>query len=353
MSEALGARMSPGETPHTVRDTLGRALRDLRISVTDRCNFRCEYCMPRNVFGLDYNFLPRAQLLTFEEIERIARIAVGFGVHKIRLTGGEPLVRNDLERLVEALARIRGVDDLALTTNGFLLTERRAKRLRSAGLRRATVSLDSLDADTFARMNGAGVRPERILAAIAAAQHAGLHPVKVNAVVKRGVNDGSIVDLAAHFRGTGVVVRFIEYMDVGTQNGWRIDDVVPAREIVDRISAVWPLEPVAAQADGEVARRYRYSDGHGEIGIIASVTMPFCGACTRARLSPEGLLFTCLFAPTGLDLRSPLRTGASDSSLAELITGRWQSRSDRYSEERASQPTGGPIERMEMFRIGG
>ena len=346
------SRLSAG-APSSVRDTLGRALRDLRISVTDRCNFRCEYCMPREVFGPDYAFLPRAELLTFEEIARVARITAGFGVQKLRLTGGEPLVRQDLERLVEALARIPGVDDLALTTNGLLLTERKAKSLASAGLRRATISLDTLDSDTFARMNGVGVRPERILVAISAAQDAGLHPVKVNAVVKRSVNDGSLLDLARHFRGSGVIVRFIEYMDVGTKNGWRMDEVVPAQEIVDRISAIWPLEPLPPHTPGEVARRYRYRDGQGEIGVIASVTQPFCGACTRVRLSPEGQLFTCLFAPSGLDLRGPLRSGATDRNLADLIARRWRTRDDRYSEERASRTTDEPLDRVEMFRIGG
>jgi cyclic pyranopterin phosphate synthase len=284
-------------------DRLGRPVRDLRISVTDRCNFRCVYCMPKEVFGRDYEFLARTDLLSFEEIERVARAFAGLGVEKLRITGGEPLVRRDLEVLVEKLAGIPGLD-LALTTNGALLVQK-AQALRDAGLRRITVSLDSLDDEVFRAMNDVDVPVERVLAGIDAAVAAGLEPVKVNVVVKRGLNEDGIVPLARAFRGTGVVLRFIEYMDVGHTNGWRLDDVVPAAEIVETIAAEFPLEPVASSYRGEVANRYRYADGAGEIGVIASVTQPFCGDCTRARLSADGKLYTCLFAVRGHDLRAP------------------------------------------------
>ena len=275
-------------------DTLGRPIRDLRVSVTDRCNFRCVYCMPKEVFGREYPFMPRAELLTFEEIERLARAFAGLGVEKIRVTGGEPLVRRDLEVLVGKLAAIPGLD-LALTTNGALLAQK-AQALRDAGLRRITVSLDSLDDEVFRAMNDVDFPVERVLAGIDAALAAGLEPVKVNVVVKRGLNEDGILPLAKAFRGTGVVLRFIEYMDVGHTNGWRLDDVVPAAEIVETVAAEFPLEPVAESYRGEVANRYRYADGAGEIGVIASVTQPFCGDCTRARLSADGRLYTCLFA---------------------------------------------------------
>jgi cyclic pyranopterin phosphate synthase len=330
-------------------DTLGRPIRDLRVSVTDRCNFRCVYCMPKEVFGRDHAFLPRAELLTFEEIDRVARAFVGLGVEKIRITGGEPLVRRDLEVLVRKLAGISGLD-LALTTNGALLVQK-AQALRAAGLRRITVSLDSLDDEVFRAMNDVDVPVDRVLAGIEAAVAAGLQPVKVNVVVKRGLNEDGIVPLARAFRGTGVVLRFIEYMDVGHTNGWRLDDVVPAAEIVETIGAEFPLEPIAASYRGEVANRYRYADGAGEIGVIASVTQPFCGDCTRARLSADGKLYTCLFAVRGHDLRALLRGGASDAELAGAIADVWRARADRYSELR-SAATPDPA-RVEMSYIGG
>jgi GTP 3',8-cyclase len=330
-------------------DRLGRPIRDLRISVTDRCNFRCVYCMPKEVFGRDYPFLPRAELLTFEEIERLAGTFAGLGVEKIRITGGEPLLRRDLETLVEMLAAIPGVD-LTLTTNGALLA-RKAQALKDAGLDRITVSLDSLDDETFRTMNDVDFPVERVLAGIDAALAAGLAPVKVNVVVKRGVNEDGILPMARAFRGTGVVLRFIEYMDVGHTNGWRLDDVVPAQEIVAAIDAEHPLEPLEAQYRGEVANRWRYRDGSGEIGVIASVTQPFCGDCTRARLSAEGKLHTCLFATAGHDLRALVRGGASDAELAEAIAGIWAARDDRYSELRTAETADLP--KVEMSYIGG
>ncbi|MGH3091644.1 MAG: GTP 3',8-cyclase MoaA [Gaiellaceae bacterium] len=330
-------------------DTLHRPLRDLRISVTDRCNFRCVYCMPRDVFGRDYAFLPRAALLTFEEIERLARVFASRGVEKIRLTGGEPLLRRDLDTLVAMLARIPGLD-LTLTTNGVLLPAK-AQALADAGLRRVTVSLDSLDDDVFRAMNDADFPVARVLAGIDAAHSAGLAPVKANTVVKRGLNEDSVLPLARHFRGTGVVLRFIEFMDVGATNGWRLDDVVPAAEIVAAIDAEWPLEPVEPGYRGEVANRYRYRDGAGEIGLIASVTQPFCRDCTRARISADGTLYTCLFASSGHDLRAPLREGASDGELAAAIDGIWGRRADRYSELRSAETPARP--RVEMSYIGG
>ena len=330
------------------RDRLGRPLRDLRVSVTDRCNFRCVYCMPKEVFGRDYAFLPREQLLTFEEIERLARAFVTLGVEKIRLTGGEPLLRRDIEVLVEKLARIPELD-LTLTTNGALLP-RKAQALADAGLRRITVSLDSLDDEVFRAMNDVDFPVARVLAGIDAAADAGL-PVKVNVVVKRGLNESSILDIARRFRGTGHVVRFIEFMDVGATNGWRLDDVVPAAEIVERIDAVFPLDPVDAAYRGEVAQRFRYRDGAGEIGVIASVTQPFCGDCTRARISAEGKLYTCLFAIRGTDLRALRRSGASDDELRDAIADVWTRRTDRYSEIRTERTSDLP--RIEMSYIGG
>jgi cyclic pyranopterin phosphate synthase len=334
----------------SVADTFGRPLRDLRISVTDRCNFRCVYCMPKEVFGRDYRFLDRKELLSFEEIERVARAFAAHGVSKIRLTGGEPLLRRELERLVELLARIPGIGDLTLTTNGALLVEK-AQVLADAGLGRVTVSLDSLDDEVFRAMNDVDFPVQRVLAGIEAAAAAGLAPVKVNMVVKRGLNDGSVLEMASHFRGTGHVLRFIEYMDVGHTNGWRLDDVVPAAEIVSAIDAVWPLEPVDPGYRGEVARRYRYRDGAGEIGVIASVTQPFCGDCTRARLSAEGKLYTCLFAVRGHDLRALVRTGSTDEQLAEAIGRVWRVRTDRYSEIRSERTSG--LQKVEMSYIGG
>jgi cyclic pyranopterin phosphate synthase len=329
-------------------DTLGRPIRDLRISVTDRCNFRCAYCMPKTVFGQDYRFMDRKELLTFEELERVARVFSGLGVEKIRLTGGEPLLRRELESLVERLATIDGLE-LTLTTNASLLAKK-ASALRAAGLRRVNVSLDSLDDATFMSMNDVQFPVARVLDGIRAADKAGL-AVKVNAVVKRGVNDAGVVDMAEHFRGTGHTLRFIEYMDVGTTNGWRLDDVVPAAEIVERIDAAFPLEPVDPAYHGEVAARYRYVDGQGEIGVITSVTRPFCGTCTRARISAEGKLYTCLFAARGTDLRALLRSGASDEELTAAIEAVWARRADRYSEIRTEQTSQRP--RVEMSYIGG
>jgi len=332
-----------------VLDTLGRPVRDLRISVTDRCNFRCVYCMPREIYGRGYQFLERRQLLTFEEIERLSRVFASLGVEKIRLTGGEPLLRRELERLVEMLAAIPGVD-LTLTTNGSLLPQK-ARVLADAGLRRVTVSLDSLDDQVFEAMNDAGVPVERVLAGIEAAAAAGLSPVKVNMVVKRGANEESVLPMARYFRGSGHILRFIEYMDVGHTNGWRLDEVVSAAEIVATIGAELPLEPIEPNYAGEVARRYRYRDGGGEIGVIASVTEPFCGTCTRARLSAEGRLYTCLFATEGHDLRALIRGGASESDLAERIGRVWRARGDRYSELRSAETADLP--KIEMSYIGG
>jgi GTP 3',8-cyclase len=330
-------------------DTLGRPVRDLRISVTDRCNFRCVYCMPKEAFGRDHAFLERSELLTFEEIERAARVFADLGVSKVRLTGGEPLLRRELERLVAMLAAIPGLD-LTLTTNGSLLPQK-AALLASAGLRRLTVSLDALDDDVFRAMNDVDFPVERVLAGIEAAGAAGLTPVKVNMVVKRGLNEDSVLPMARHFRGSGHILRFIEYMDVGHTNGWRLDDVVPAAEIVAAIDAEYPLEPVEPNYPGEVARRYRYHDGAGEIGVIASVTKPFCGACTRARLSAEGRLFTCLFATEGYDLRALLRSGARDEAVTEALSDVWRSRTDRYSEIRSGETADLP--KVEMSYIGG
>jgi GTP 3',8-cyclase len=336
-----------------ITDALHRPLRDLRISVTDRCNFRCPYCMPAELFGEHYRFLPRSEILTFEEIERLAGVFVGLGVRKIRLTGGEPLVRAHVTRLVEGLAALEGLDDLALTTNGVLL-EDVAASLAEAGLRRVTVSLDSLDEAVFRAMSGRdGYRPAQVLAGIDAAAAAGLTPVKINCVVQRGINDHTVVDLARHFRGTGHIVRFIEFMDVGTLNGWDLSQVVTAAEIVERIGAEFPILPAEPNYRGEVACRWRYQDGAGEIGIIASVSQPFCGDCSRARLSTEGRLVTCLFAAGGVDLRAPLRGGASDEELAALIASVWSDRTDRYSEERSAETLGPARPRIEMFPIGG
>jgi GTP 3',8-cyclase len=344
--------MAVAELP--LADTLGRGVRDLRISVTDRCQFRCTYCMPREVFGRDFAFLPRAELLTFEELARIARVFAGLGVRKLRLTGGEPLLRRGLERLVAMLAGIDGVQDIALTTNGALLAGK-ARALAAAGLRRVTVSLDSLDDSVFMALNDAGFPVARVLDAIAAAAGAGLAPVKVNMVVRRGVNEQSILPMAAHFRSSGHVLRFIEYMDVGTTNAWRLDDVVPAAEIIALISGQWPVEPADPAYPGEVARRYRYRDGAGEIGVIASVTQPFCRGCTRARLSADGKLYTCLFAGAGHDLRGPLRAGASDQDLREQISAIWARRTDRYSELRTRHTARAqPVKpKVEMSHIGG
>lgn len=332
-------------------DTLNRPLHDLRISVTDRCNFRCVYCMPKELFGSNFIFLHRDELLTFEEISRLARVFVAGGVRKIRLTGGEPLMRRELERLVAMLAAIDGLEDIALTTNGALLTPAKARALKDAGLRRITVSLDSLDDAVFMAMNDAGFPVAKVLTAIDNAAAAGLTPVKIDMVVKRGLNDGSIVEMARHFRGSGHILRLIEFMDVGNTNGWRLDDVVSAAAIVQRINAEWPVEPVEPNYPGEVAERWRYLDGAGEIGIIASVTQPFCGDCSRARLSAEGSLYTCLFAGAGHDFRALLRSGAGDAELSALLTSVWRGRTDRYSQIRSSNTT--PLPKVEMSHIGG
>jgi GTP 3',8-cyclase len=332
-------------------DTLGRPIHDLRISVTDRCNFRCTYCMPKEVFGRDFAFLHRDELLTFEEIARLTRHFVAMGVRKVRLTGGEPLLRRDLERLVEQLAAIDGLDDIALTTNGSLLTLEKARSLKAAGLRRITVSLDSLDDATFRAMNDVSFPVSRVLDAIDAAAEAGLTPVKIDVVVKRGMNDRDIAGIARRFRGTGHIVRFIEYMDVGNSNGWRIDDVVPGREIVETLRGVAPLVPADANYFGEVAERWIWTDGAGEIGVITSVTQPFCSTCTRARLAANGELYLCLFAGTGHDLRRLLRSGASDEEIATILATIWRARTDRYSDERSEATPG--LRKVEMSHIGG
>jgi cyclic pyranopterin phosphate synthase len=331
-------------------DTRARPLRDLRISVTDRCNFRCVYCMPREVFGRDWQYLPREEILAYEEIARLTTIFSRLGVHKVRLTGGEPLVRRDLDTLVRMLAANPAIDDLALTTNGSLLAAH-ATALAKAGLTRVTVSLDAVDDDTFERMNDAHVPVSRVLEGIEAAEAAGLGPVKVNMVVKRGWNEHAILPMARRFRGTGRILRFIEYMDVGHSNGWRLDDVVPASEILATIAAEFPLEPMAPARRGEVARRYRYADGAGEIGLVASVSQPFCGDCVRARLSADGRLFTCLFAVVGHDLKAVLRGGASDEELEARLRRLWGKRDDNYSERRSAATIG--LEKVEMSYIGG
>jgi cyclic pyranopterin phosphate synthase len=333
-----------------LRDTRNRALKDLRMSVTDRCNFRCRYCMPKEIFSREYEFLARDLLLTFEELARLTTIAAGLGVEKVRITGGEPLLRTDLEQLIGMLGKIDGLHDLALTTNGVLL-ERKAADLATAGLRRVTVSLDSLDDEVFMAMNDVGYPVQKVLTGIEAAAAAGLKPIKVNMVVKRGVNDQGVVDMAEHFRGTGHIVRFIEYMDVGTTNGWRLADVVPAVEIVRRVSARFPLEPVDADYPGEVARRWRYIDGAGEIGVITSVTQPFCSTCTRARISADGQLYTCLFAAWGRDMRGLLRSGATDEEISAVLAEVWTKRDDNYSERRSSATSG--LDKVEMSYIGG
>jgi len=333
-----------------VRDSLSRPLHDLRISITDRCNFRCVYCMPREVFGRDFAFMDRAELLTFEEIERLARVFVDAGVEKIRLTGGEPLLRRDVEKLIAMLAAIDGLHDLALTTNGALLTAAKAKALGDAGLKRITISLDALDDARFRTITDATYGVDDVLRAIDNAAAAGLTPVKIDAVLKRGLNEQEILPLARRFRGTGHVVRFIEFMDVGSSNRWRMDEVVPRHEVLETISREWPLEPIDPAYPGEVAERWRYVDGAGEIGVITSVTRPFCGACTRARLSADGELFTCLFASSGRDLRALLRSGSGDDAIRTAIASIWRARDDRYSELRADLPES---RKVEMWHIGG
>ena len=340
-------------TSTSLRDSFGRILRDLRISVTDRCNFRCPYCMPAEIYGERYHFLPKDTVLTFEEISRLARLFVGLGVRKLRLTGGEPLLRQDVEQLVSMLSSIEGLEDLSMTTNGSLLAQK-AQALKDAGLQRITVSMDSLDDDVFRQMSGRNFLPHHALEGIRAAEEAGLSPIKINCVVQKGVNDHTIVDLARHFKGTGHIVRYIEFMDVGTLNKWDMAQVVPAKEVVERISAEMPLEPADKNYPGEVANRYRYVDGTGEIGVIASVTQPFCQDCTRGRLSAEGEFVTCLFANGGTDLKGPMRAGASDDDLIDMITGVWQRRQDRYSELRSSLTNEQrELRKVEMYHIGG
>jgi cyclic pyranopterin phosphate synthase len=334
----------------SVSDTLGRPVRDLRISVTDRCNFRCTYCMPKEIFNHEYEFVARSALLSFEEIDRVARSFVRHGVRKLRLTGGEPLLRKGIEGLIAKLALIPDVEDLALTTNGALLA-RKAPDLVAAGLRRVTVSLDSMDDTVFMAMNDARFPVQKVLEGIAAAAEAGLSPIKINMVVKRGVNDGSILDMARHFKGSGHTLRFIEYMDVGTTNGWRLDDVVPAGDIVEMLDREFGIEPMGPSYRGEVAQRWHYRDGTGEVGVITSVTQPFCGDCTRARLSAEGAVHTCLFATHGTDLREVLRASASDEMLDEVVSGLWMNRADRYSETRSSETAG--LHKVEMSYLGG
>jgi GTP 3',8-cyclase len=348
----VGNRRESAPAPHfaggALADTLGRPLRDLRISVTDRCNFRCVYCMPREVFDADHKFLPHSAILTFEEITRLAGLFVGLGVRKLRLTGGEPLVRKGIDRLIAMLAPLGA--DLTLTTNGSLLA-RQARALKTAGLDRITVSLDSLDEATFRAINDADFPVADVLEAIDVAAAAGFAPIKVNMVVKRGVNDGEIVAMARHFRGTGHIVRFIEYMDVGSTNGWRMDDVVPSIEVVRRIGEAFPLEPLDPNYPGEVAERWRYRDGAGEIGVISSVTQAFCATCNRLRLSTEGSLYTCLFAQRGHDLKSLLRGGASDAEIVNEIAALWRARDDRYSEIRTAETA--RQRKVEMSYIGG
>ena len=333
-------------------DALGRALADLRISVIDRCNFRCPYCMPEEQYAQDHAFLRARERLSFDEMERLARIFVSLGVRKLRLTGGEPLLRRDLPELVARLARVDGVEDLALTTNGALLP-RFAQALREAGLHRITVSLDSLDPETYRRMAGDRGEVGQVLAAIAASERAGFGALKVNCVVLRGVNEEGVLELVERFRGTPHVLRFIEYMDVGTLNGWRAERVVPSEELRARIHARWPLEALPRQLQSDTARRWRFADGAGEVGFISSVSEPFCGDCSRARLSADGKLYTCLFARTGHDLRGPLRAGDSDDALRARIAGLWSLRGDRYSERRAELRAAGVLEHVEMFKIGG
>ena len=336
-----------------ITDTLNRPLRDLRISVTDRCNFRCTYCMPAEIFGEHYEFLKKDQILTFEEITRLVNIIVRLGAVKLRLTGGEPLVRQNLELLVEKLAEIDGVEDIAMTTNAKMLTPEKAHVLKAAGLQRVTISLDTLDNDIFMKMNGNRGSVDEVLTGIEVADKLGLGPIKINCVVQKGVNDHTIVDLAEYCKERSYILRFIEYMDVGTRNGWKMDHVVPAKEVIKRIHEQFPLEPADKNYFGEVALRYRYQDGSGEIGLIASVTQPFCGSCTRMRLSTEGQLYTCLFATSGTDLKTPMRDGATDDELEQIVRQTWGHRIDRYSEERQEGVEGTSGDKIEMYYIGG
>jgi GTP 3',8-cyclase len=334
-------------------DRLGRPLHDLRISVMDRCNFRCPYCMPRETFHEHYRFLKSTERLSFEEITRLTRLFVQLGVKKVRLTGGEPLLRPSVSELVGDLTALEGVEDVALTTNGVLLAQHAAE-LKANGLHRITISLDTLDPEIFKQMSGGFAQHDRVLEGIRAASDAGLAPIKINSVVERGLNDHTVLELVEHFRGTGIIVRFIEYMDVGNRNQWSLERVVPSRELLERIAARWPLHPVEENYHGEVAERYAFDDGAGEIGFISSISNPFCGSCTRARLSSEGVFYTCLFARSGLDLRAPLRDGSTDEQLLAMITNTWTGRGDRYSELRASlRPDEQPLHKIEMYYIGG
>lgn len=341
------AEDAPARGP--VGDSRGRVMQDLRISVTDRCNFRCTYCMPKSAFGEGHAFLPRQELLSFEEITRVARLFVERGVRKIRLTGGEPLLRHSVERLVEMLAALPGVD-ITLTTNGALL-KKKAQSLKDAGLKRVTVSLDSLDDQVFRGMNDVDFPVDKVLEGIDTATAVGLGPIKINMVVKRGTNDQGVTQMARHFRGSGHILRFIEYMDVGTQNGWKLDEVVPSAEVLQRINAEFPLEAIDPNYPGEVAERWRYRDGGGEIGVISSVTQAFCATCTRVRLSTDGKLYTCLFAQGGHDLRELIRNGAPDEAIDRAIAQVWHGRQDRYSEVRTAQTPG--LKKIEMSYIGG
>lgn len=338
------------------KDKLGREMRDIRISITDRCNFRCFYCMPADPANRDggkYTFLPKHEILSFEEIVRLGKIFISLGIKKIRLTGGEPLMRENMEKLVSFLAGIDGIEDLALTTNGYLLNKK-AKALKDAGLHRLTVSLNSLNDDVFKKMNGREYSVKKVLKGIKKAEEVGFNPLKINALVRKDLNDHTLIDMTRYFRGTGNIVRFIEYMDVGNLNRWNMKQVMPADKIVEKINAVFPVERIKPNYDGEVALRYRYKDGGGEIGVIASVTKPFCGNCTRIRLSTDGKLYTCLFAPQGASLRDPLRMGARDDELKDIILNVWKNREDRYSELRTlDMPAQLKQKKMEMYRIGG
>jgi cyclic pyranopterin phosphate synthase len=353
----MSLKSTPKRIPVTVpvetRDALGRPLHDLRISLLDQCNFRCPYCMPEAEFHADYEFLRKQQRLTYDEILRVARVAAGLGVSKIRLTGGEPLLDRNLADLVAGLASLPGVDDLALTTNGMLLAPL-AEKLAEAGLHRVTISLDSLDKDVFSVMSGGRGDLQRVLAGLEAAERAGLSPIKINVVVERGMNDHTVMDLLDYFRGSGHIVRLIEYMDVGNRNGWRMEQVVPSRELLQQIGRRWPVRRIDQNYPGEVARRYEYVDGQGEIGFISSVTEPFCGGCSRARLSADGVLYTCLFASHGTDLRESIRNGADEKELADILSRIWLQRADRYSELRSPELAEAHMQRkVEMYRIGG
>jgi cyclic pyranopterin phosphate synthase len=354
---AMTAHMIPDEAVAAdrtmLKDALTRPLHDLRISLLDRCNFRCPYCMPESEFHADFEFLTRANRLTHEEILKIASVATELGVSKLRLTGGEPLLDKKIANLIAGLAALPGVEDLAMTTNAMLLAPV-AKKLAGAGLHRITVSLDSLDEQVFSTMSGGRGNLQKVLDGISAAEQAGISPIKINVVVQRGVNDHTVVDLLEHFRGSGHIVRLIEFMDVGNRNGWRVDQVVPSRELLATVRASWALSAVGRNYPGEVAQRYQYDDGEGEIGFISSVTEPFCGSCSRARLSADGVLYTCLFATQGTDLREPLRNGADDSELADILSRIWLQRADRYSELRRSDiAEAHPLSKVEMYRIGG